>query len=210
MEREYGVADQAGTGILRDLTKEIPIFRKERRKKERLVNQTILTLVLTTLITLFDTLGTSTYLWLRYLLKILIINQLPLKLIHVENYTFSKKNSNTRFFLLQKLDEGSDIGTRSPGKENDKKKTPPKTGDKAPTSPKDGQTSSSSSTGPIKPEETKGETSSKTESEDGKVKKDAEDLKKEVEKLEWKKTNFEAFDAASIKGITGYYYTFFS
>ena len=60
MEREYGVADQAGTGILRDLTKEIPIFRKERRKKERLVNQTILTLVLTTLITLFDTLGTST------------------------------------------------------------------------------------------------------------------------------------------------------
>ena len=35
-------------------------------------------------------------------------------------------------------------------------------------------------------------------------------MEAEVKKLEWKKTNFDAFDAGSIKAITGYYYSFFS
>ena len=60
-----------------------------------------------------------------------------------------------------------------------------------------------SSSDPVKPEKTAEETSSNSAENDKKIDDGAKELKEEVEKMEWKKHNFEEFNAASVKGITG-------
>jgi len=48
-------------------------------------------------------------------------------------------------------------------------------------------------------------TTSDTGKEDKKVQDDTADLKTQVEKLDWQKTNFDAFDGKKVKGITSTY-----